>query len=220
MKNILYLFLLLPLFTLGQYTGNANQKITLGEQTTADGLIFRGIAADTTLTEKSDTAAYLVLDTVNKKLYFYKASAIPKWNEISGSSGGVDSSAIAYVNTYNAQTINGAKTFNNGIRRIVLTIGGSANQTISAVITTSTFIILNGVATVDYTLTLPDPTTNLGQEIYIKRSTQSNAVSSATNITPFNNSGTTTTIFSDALAAPYMVMLVSNGTTWVIMNAF
>jgi hypothetical protein len=46
------------------------------------------VAADTTLTAKSDTAAYFVLDTVNKKLYFYKASAIPKWNEISGSGGG------------------------------------------------------------------------------------------------------------------------------------
>jgi hypothetical protein len=40
------------------------------------------------LTTKSDTAAYFVLDTVNKKLYFYKVSAIPKWNEISGSGGG------------------------------------------------------------------------------------------------------------------------------------
>jgi hypothetical protein len=46
------------------------------------------VAADTTLTAKSDTAAYFVLDTVNKKLYFYKVSAIPKWNEISGSGGG------------------------------------------------------------------------------------------------------------------------------------
>jgi hypothetical protein len=60
----------------------------LGEQTTADGLIWRGVAADTTSTVKSDTAAYFVLDTVNKKLYFYKVSAIPKWNEISGSGGG------------------------------------------------------------------------------------------------------------------------------------
>jgi len=87
MKKILFL-LLFPCLALAQYTGNGNQKITLGEQTTADGLIWRGVAADTTLTAKSDTAAYFVLDTVNKKLYFYKASAIPKWNEISGSGGG------------------------------------------------------------------------------------------------------------------------------------
>ena len=89
MKQILSLALaLLPCLALAQYPSNGNQKITLGEQTTADGLIWRGVAADTTLTAKSDTAAYFVLDTVNKKLYFFKASAIPKWNEISGSGGG------------------------------------------------------------------------------------------------------------------------------------
>ena len=89
MKQLLSLFLfLLPCLAWAQYPSNGNQKITLGEQTTADGLIYRGVAADTTLTAKSDTAAYLVLDTVNKKLYFYKASATPKWNEISGSGGG------------------------------------------------------------------------------------------------------------------------------------
>ncbi len=89
MKQLLSLFLfLLPCLAWAQYPSNGNQKITLGEQTTADGLIYRGVAADTTLTAKSDTAAYFVLDTVNKKLYFFKASAIPKWNEISGSGGG------------------------------------------------------------------------------------------------------------------------------------
>jgi hypothetical protein len=89
MKQLLSLFLiLLPCLAWAQYPSNGNQKITLGEQTTADGLIWRGVAADTTTTVKSDTAAYFVLDTVNKKLYFYKVSAIPKWNEISGSGGG------------------------------------------------------------------------------------------------------------------------------------
>ena len=89
MKQLLSLFLfLLPCLALAQYPSNGNQKITLGEQTTADGIIWRGVSSDTTLTTKSDTAAYFVLDTVNKKLYFYKASAIPKWNEISGSGGG------------------------------------------------------------------------------------------------------------------------------------
>jgi uncharacterized protein (TIGR02145 family) len=88
MKQLLSLFLfLLPCLAWAQYPSNGNQKITLGEQTTADGLIWRGVSSDTTLTTKSDTAAYFVLDTVNKKLYFYKVSAIPKWNEISGSGG-------------------------------------------------------------------------------------------------------------------------------------
>ena len=106
MKQILFL-LLFPCLALAQYQGNANQKITLGEQTTADGLVYRGVAADTTLTVKSDTAAYFVLDTVNLNLYTYKASASGrKWRQL-----GADTAAIAYVNTYGTQTVNGAKTF-------------------------------------------------------------------------------------------------------------
>jgi hypothetical protein len=97
----------LPCLALAQYPSNGNQKITLGEQTSADGLIWRGVAADTTLTAKSDTAAYFVLDTVNINLYTYKASATGrKWRQL-----GADTAAIAYVNTYGTQTVNGAKTF-------------------------------------------------------------------------------------------------------------
>jgi hypothetical protein len=108
MKQLLSLFLfLLPCLVLAQYPSNSNQKITLGEQTTADGLIYRGVASDTTLTAKSDTAAYFVLDTVNINLYTYKASATGrKWRQL-----GADTAAIAYVNTYGTQTVNGAKTF-------------------------------------------------------------------------------------------------------------
>jgi hypothetical protein len=112
MKQLLSLFLfLLPCLAWAQYPSNGNQKITLGEQTTADGLIFRGIAADTTTTVKSDTAAYFVLDTVNINLYTYKASATGrKWRQL-----GADTAAIAYVNTYGTQTVNGAKTFTSAV---------------------------------------------------------------------------------------------------------
>ena len=108
MKQLLSLFLfLLPCLALAQYPSNGNQKITLGEQTTADGLIWRGVAADTTLTAKSDTSAYFVLDTANLNLYTYKASATGrKWRQL-----GADTASIAYVNTYGTQTVNGAKTF-------------------------------------------------------------------------------------------------------------
>ena len=110
MKQILFL-LLFPCLALAQYPSNGNQKITLGEQTTADGLIWRGVAADTTLTAKSDTAAYFVLDTANLNLYTYKASATGrKWRQL-----GADTAAIAYVNTYGTQTVNGAKTFNSTV---------------------------------------------------------------------------------------------------------
>jgi hypothetical protein len=77
MKQLLFL-LLFPCLALAQYTGNAGQKITLGEQTTADGLVFRGNAADTvaatlkiTKTNKSDTSAFLLLDTLNNVLLKY-----------------------------------------------------------------------------------------------------------------------------------------------------
>ena len=112
MKQILSLALaLLPCLAWAQYPSNGNQKITLGEQTTADGLIWRGVAADTTLTAKSDTATYFVLDTANLNLYTYKASATGrKWRQL-----GADTAAIAYVNTYGNQTVAGAKTFSSTV---------------------------------------------------------------------------------------------------------
>jgi len=71
MKQLLFL-LLFPCLALAQYQGNGNQKITLGEQTTADGLIYRGVLADTgNITPSSDTSAYIILDTVNHRFYNY-----------------------------------------------------------------------------------------------------------------------------------------------------
>lgn len=86
MKQILFL-LLFPCFAIAQYQGNGNQKITLGEQTTADGLVWRGIRADTTtkIVPLSDTSAYIILDTVEKTLWLYKAGQIPKWQQVGGS---------------------------------------------------------------------------------------------------------------------------------------
>ncbi len=73
MKQLLSLFLfLLPCLAWAQYPSNGNQKITLGEQTTADGLIFRGVLGDTALiTPLSDTSAYIILDTANHRFYNY-----------------------------------------------------------------------------------------------------------------------------------------------------
>jgi hypothetical protein len=73
MKQLLSLFLfLVPCLALAQYPINGNQKITLGEQTTADGLIFRGVLGDTALiTPLSDTSAYIILDTANHRFYNY-----------------------------------------------------------------------------------------------------------------------------------------------------
>jgi hypothetical protein len=73
MKQLLSLFLfLLPCLAWAQYPSNGNQKITLGEQTTADGLIYRGVIGDTALiTPLSDTSAYIILDTANHRFYNY-----------------------------------------------------------------------------------------------------------------------------------------------------
>ena len=73
MKQLLSLFLfLLPCLAWAQYPSNGNQKITLGEQTSADGLIYRGVLGDTALiTPSSDTSAYIILDTVNHRFYNY-----------------------------------------------------------------------------------------------------------------------------------------------------
>ena len=77
---------------MAQYTGNGNQKITLGEQTTADGLVFRGVASiDTvtatskiTRTNKQDTSAFLLLDTTTNLLWHYK-TASNGWIQAGGS---------------------------------------------------------------------------------------------------------------------------------------
>lgn len=83
MKQLLFL-LLFPCLALAQYQGNGNQKITLGEQTSADGLVWRGRTTDTVnlMTSKLDTSAYLVLDTITEAIWLYRASTTPKWNRV------------------------------------------------------------------------------------------------------------------------------------------
>ena len=79
MKQLLFLFLL-PCFALAQYPSNGNQKITLGEQTSADGLIWRGVAATDTVRKPSiDTMAYMVLDTTTNIIWHYKKATSNAW---------------------------------------------------------------------------------------------------------------------------------------------
>ena len=119
MKQLLFL-LLFPCLALAQYPNNGNQKITLGEQTTADGLVYRGVASIDTVTatskitraNKQDTSAFLLLDTVTNLLWHYK-TASNGWIQAGGSV--FDTTSIAYVNTYGTQTVNGAKTFTSDI---------------------------------------------------------------------------------------------------------
>jgi hypothetical protein len=80
MKQLIPLFLfLLPCFALAQYPSNGNQKITLGEQTTADGLVFRGSATDTVRKPSIDTMTYMVLDTTTNIIWHYKKATNNAW---------------------------------------------------------------------------------------------------------------------------------------------
>jgi len=93
MKQLLSLALaLLPCLAWAQYPSNGNQKITLGEQTTADGLVFRGYATTDTVaatskitrSNKQDTSAFLLLDTTTNLLWHYKIGS-NAWTQAGGS---------------------------------------------------------------------------------------------------------------------------------------
>jgi hypothetical protein len=114
MKNIFYILLLLPTIIFAQYPSNGNQKITLGEQTTADGLIWRGVAATDTVRKPSiDTMAYMVLDTTTNIMWHYKKATSNAWLRLNLLPS--DTASFNYVNTYGTQTVNGAKTFTSAV---------------------------------------------------------------------------------------------------------
>ena len=127
MKQLLFLFLF-PCLALAQYTGNAGQKITLGEQTTADGLVFRGLAADTTRKPSVDTMAYILLDTNTNIIWQYKKATSNAWTRVGGSissgvtgtlpvaNGGTGSATQNFVDLTTTQSsIAGAKTFTSAV---------------------------------------------------------------------------------------------------------
>jgi len=116
MKKLLSLFLLLvPCLAWAQYPSNGNQKITLGEQSTADGLIWRGVAATDTVRKPSvDTMAYMVLDTTTNIMWHYKKATSNAWLRLNLLPS--DTATFNYVNTYGTQTVNGAKTFTDTMR--------------------------------------------------------------------------------------------------------
>ena len=104
MKQLLFLFLF-PCLAMAQYTGNGNQKITLGEQTTADGLVYRGVENDTALiTPLSDTSAYIILDTVNNKFYNYNR-ATNVWSVASGTVTSVAALTLGTTGTDLSSTV-------------------------------------------------------------------------------------------------------------------
>lgn len=123
MKNIFYILLLLPTIIFAQYPSNSGQKITLGEQTTADGLVYRGVAYIDTVTatskitraNKQDTSAYILLDTVTNLLWHYKIGS-NAWTRVGGSisSGITGVLPVANGGTNNTSYISGAIPYSNG----------------------------------------------------------------------------------------------------------
>ena len=115
MKQLLFL-LLFPCLALAQYTGNAGQKISLGEQTSADGLVYRGLAADTTRKPSVDTMAYILLDTNTNIIWQYKKATNNAWTRVGGSisSGVTGTLPMENGGTNNTSYISGAIPFSNG----------------------------------------------------------------------------------------------------------
>ena len=119
----------MPCLALAQYPSNGNQKITLGEQTSADGLIYRGVAATDTVRKPSvDTMAYMVLDTTTNIIWHYKKATSNAWLRVGGSitsgltgvlpllNGGTGSATQNFVDLTTTQSsIGGAKTFTSAL---------------------------------------------------------------------------------------------------------
>jgi len=100
MKNILLLFLfLIPAFLFAQYPTGTN-KSRLGYQTTGDGLIWRGVAADTAIKPRTTANAYFQLDTVNRILRRYIATQ-GSWQTVGGGGTSIDSLVYSTIKGLN-----------------------------------------------------------------------------------------------------------------------
>jgi len=81
LPSILILFLSISLFA--QYPTNTNKQ-RLGFQTTADGLVWRGSISDTAAIQPvSNQNAWVILDTVNLKIYSFDFTS-NVWNQVGG----------------------------------------------------------------------------------------------------------------------------------------
>jgi hypothetical protein len=112
----LFLFIFIASCLNGQYNSPIKNKVTLGVQTTADGLVWRGLAADTTRKPSVDTMAYILLDTNTNIIWQYKKAVNNAWTRLNLRQS--DTTSFNYVNTYGTQTINGAKTFTSDVAGI------------------------------------------------------------------------------------------------------
>ena len=144
MKQLLFL-LLFPCLALAQYPNNGNQKISLGEQTTADGLVYRGLAADTTRKPSVDTMAYILLDTNTNIIWQYKKATNNAWTRVGGSissgvtgvlpvaNGGTNTTALAANKVMVGNGTSGVLTptelhWNNTLKRLGIGITSPGDE--------------------------------------------------------------------------------------------
>jgi len=200
MKQLLSLFLLLlPCLALAQYPSNGNQKITLGEQTTADGLIYRGVANDTNvITPFSDTSAYIILDTVNSKFYHYNITST-YW-ALAGGGTAVTTFSAGSTGLTPSDATSGAVTL-GGTLAVANGGTGSATQNFVDLTTTQSSIggkktFTSGIATTanidgdpeGFTLTNTSSGSNAESTLYVRNESNNNASiffsTSGTNLSP------------------------------------
>ncbi len=114
MKQLLPLFLfLLPCLAWAQYPSNGNQKITLGEQSTADRLVYRGVASTDTVRKPSiDTMAYMVLDTTTNIIWHYKKATSNAWLRLNLLPSDTASMLTPYFRDADTTTLNLTSRFN------------------------------------------------------------------------------------------------------------
>ena len=98
-KIILLLLILVPAFLFAQYPATGNKQ-RLGYQTTGDGLIWRGVAADTAIKPRTTANAYFQLDTVNGVLRRYIAT-LGKWQTVGGGGSSIDSLVYSTIKGLN-----------------------------------------------------------------------------------------------------------------------